>query len=137
MSPTCASGDFGHLLDADDERQPRLAGGDRVQSLMDRGRAGGAGVLDPRRRLEAKRGIGLKHQRGGKLLANKAAVHRAEIDRVDVGCADPGIGQGRLRHLDDQRLDVPALVLAEFAVRPADDAPAHSALQYAARGDNN
>ena len=93
--------------------------------LMDRGRTGGAGVLDPRRRLEAKAGIGLEHQRGREFLANKAAIHRAEIDRVDVGRADTGISERRLGHLDDQRLDVAAFMLAEFAVRPADDAPAH------------
>ena len=125
MSPTFAPETSRHLLDADDERQPRLAGGDRVQPLMDRRRAGGAGVLDPRRRLEAKAGIGLEHERGRKLLADKPAVHRAEIDRVDIGRRDPGIGQGGLRDLDDQLLDVFAFVLAEFAVRPADDAPAH------------
>ena len=101
---------------------------------MDRRRAGGAGILDPRRRLEAQRGIGLEHQRRREFLAHKAAVHRAEIDRVDIGRRDPGIGQRALRHLDDQRFDVPAVVLAEFAVRPTDDAPAHAALQSAGAG---
>src|SRR6516165_6029401 len=96
---------------------------------MDRRRAGGAGILDPRRRLEAKAGVGLKSQGGREFLAHEAAVHRTKIDRVDIGGGDAGIGQGRVRHLDDQRLDVPALVLAEFAVRPTDDASAHTALQ--------
>src|SRR6516164_10311475 len=99
---------------------------------MDRRRAGGAGILDACSGLEAEPGIGLKDERGGEFLADKAAVHRAEIDAVDVGRRDTGIGQGRLRPLDDQRLDVPALVPAEFAVRPTDDATAHAALRNAA-----
>ena len=101
---------------------------------MDRSRAGRAGVLDPRCRLEAEGGIGLKDQRGREFLADKAAVHRAEIDRVDVCRCDPGIGQRRLRHLDDQRFGVPALVLAKLAMRPADDATGHAILQNTVRG---
>src|SRR5215471_11498013 len=98
---------------------------------MDRRRTGGAGILNARRRFETKAGIGLEDQRGREFLADKAAVHRAEIDRVDIGRRDTGIGQRCLRDLDDQRLDVPALVLTEFAVRPADDATAHPVLQNA------
>src|SRR5215471_21717745 len=98
---------------------------------MDRRRTGGAGILNARRRFETKAGIGLEDQRGREFLADKAAVHRAEIDRVDVCRRNAGIGQCRLRDLDDQRLDVSALVLAEFAVRPADDATAHAALHVA------
>ena len=45
--------------------------------------------------------------------------------------ATAGIGERRLRHLDDQRFDVPAVMPAEFAVRPADDAPGHAALRNA------
>ena len=101
---------------------------------MDRGRAGRASVLDPRGRLEAQRRVGLKDQRCRELLADKATIHRAEIDRVDIGRRDPRIGQRRLRHLDDQRLDVSAFVLAEFAVRPTDDATGHAALQNPGRG---
>ena len=128
------SGDFGHLFDTHDERQPCAPRGDRIKPLMDRCRAGGTRVFDARCRLEAKTGIGLKDQGGGEFLADKAAVHRAEIDGVDIGGRDAGIGQGGLRHLDDQRLDVPALVLAKFAVRPTDDATTHAALRNAARG---
>jgi hypothetical protein len=102
--------------------------------LVDCRRAGGTRVLDPGRRLESKSRIGLENQGCRKLLAHKPAIHRAEIDRVDIGRGDPGIGQGRLRHLDDQRLDIPAFVLAEFAVRPADDATTHAALQNCRRG---
>ena len=100
---------------------------------MDRRRAGRARVLDPRRRLEAERGVGLKHQRCREFLADKPAIHCAEIDRVDVGRRDPGIDQRRLRDLDDQRLDVPAFVLTELAVRPTHDAPGHATLQNAQR----
>src|SRR5262249_985684 len=71
---------------------------------------------------------------GREFLAHKAAIHRAEINRVDIGRRDPRIGQRGLRHLDDKRLDVPALMLAEFAVRPTDDATAHAALQHAVCG---
>ncbi len=120
---------LGHLLDADDQSEPRLLGGNRVQPLVDCRRTGGAGILDPGRRLEAKAGIGLKHERGREFLADKAAVHRAEKDRVDIGRGDPGIGERRLRRLDDQRLNVLVLVLAEFRMRPAHDAPAHPALR--------
>ena len=85
---------------------------------MDRRRAGGAGVLDPGRRLEAEPRIGLEDQRGGKLLLHEAAVHRPEKDLVDVGGGNPGIGQRALRHLDDQRFDVAPVMLAEFACAP-------------------
>src|SRR5204862_745933 len=92
---------------------------------MDRRRAGGAGILDPGRRLEAEGGVGLEYQRGREFLLYKAAVHRAEIDLVDIGRRDAGIGKGALRHLDDQRFDVEPIMLAEFRMRPADDAPGH------------
>ena len=80
---------------------------------MDGGRAGGAGVLDPRRRLEAQGGIGLQHQRAGEVLGHEAAVEMAEPDLVDVGRGDAGIGDGGGRGLDDQGLDGATLVLAE------------------------
>ena len=100
------AGQLGHLLDADHQHEPRLPGGDAPQPLMDRGRAGGAGVLDPGRRLEAKSRIGLQHERAGKILANEAAVEVAEIDVVDVGRRDARRRPDRpLRRLDDQILD--------------------------------
>ena len=48
-----------------DARGARL---DRLEALMHGGRAGRAGVLDPRRALEAQIGRGLQHQRGGEIL---------------------------------------------------------------------
>ncbi|MGY3422005.1 hypothetical protein ACVWZW_002480 [Bradyrhizobium sp. F1.13.4] len=51
-----------HLFDADNEDNPGRAGRDRAHALMDGGGAGGAGVLDPGRRLEAQLRVGLKHQ---------------------------------------------------------------------------
>jgi hypothetical protein len=92
---------------------------------VDRRRAGGAGVLDAGRRLEAERRIGLEHQRGRELLLDEAAVHRAEKYLVDIGRRDPGIGQCALRDLDDQRFNVAPVMLAEFRMRPPDDAPGH------------
>src|SRR5579862_7934419 len=91
-----------HLFDPDDQDKARPAGGDRVQSLVDCRRTGGAGVLDPGCGLEAEAGIGLKHQRGRKLLADKPAIHGPDINRIDIRGADPGIGERRLGHLDDQ-----------------------------------
>src|SRR5207244_2514812 len=82
-------------------------------------------ILDPGRRLEAKRRIGLEDQRRRKFLLHKAAVHRAEIDRIDVGGGHSGIGERALYHLDDQRFDVAPVMLAEFRMRPPDDAPGH------------
>src|SRR6516165_5080281 len=96
---------------------------------MDRGRAGGTGILYACSGLEPEAGVGLENQRSRELLADKAAVHRAEIDGIDIRRPDPGISQGRLCDLDDQRLDVSALMLAELAVRPTNDASAHAVLR--------
>ena len=46
----------------------------------------------------------------------------------------PGISQRRLCNLDNQRFDIPALVLAELAVRPTDDASANAVLRNTVRG---
>ncbi len=126
MSPTCGPVDVGHLLDADREDEARALGGDRVQALIDRGRAGGAGILDPRRALEAQRRIELQHQRGGKFLAREAAIEGAEINLVDVGGRDAGILQRVARDADDERFDILALELAEFRMGPSDDAGGHA-----------
>ena len=71
---------------------------------MDRGRAGGAGVLDPGRGLEAQGRVGLEHQRAGEVLGDEAAVEVAEPDLVDVGRGEAGIGDGGGCSLDDQAL---------------------------------
>ena len=45
-------GQVGHLLDAHHQDETRPARADRLQALVDRGRAGGAGILDAGRRLK-------------------------------------------------------------------------------------
>src|SRR3546814_7686751 len=50
----------GHLLDADAEHEAGLLRGNGIQALVDRGRAGGAGVFHAGRRLEAQARIGLQ-----------------------------------------------------------------------------
>ena len=62
------------------------------EALVHGGRAGGAGVLDPGRGLEAQGGIGLEHERAGEVLGDEAAVEMAEPDLVDLGRLDAGIG---------------------------------------------
>src|SRR4051794_3073631 len=101
---------------------------------MDRGGTSGAGIFDAGGRLKTEAWISLEHQRGWKLLFHEAAVHRTEINLVDVGRRHGGIGQRALRHLDDQRFDIAPVMLAELAVRPADDAPGHSCPPASLRG---
>ena len=101
---------------------------------MDRGGTSGAGILDTGRRLEAKARIGLKHQRCREFLLHEATVHRTEIDLINVGRRHASIGERALRHLDDQRFDIAPVMLAEFAVCPADDAPGHSCPPASLRG---
>jgi hypothetical protein len=84
---------------------------------MHGGRAGGAGVLDARRRLEAQAVVGLQHQRGGEILRREAGVEMAEHDLVDIGGGDAGIGQRLVGDAHDQALDaVSVMSLAEGAV---------------------
>ena len=52
-----------HLLDPDDERDAGAAGFDGLDGPVHGGRAGGAGVLDARRRLEAQRLARLQDER--------------------------------------------------------------------------
>ena len=118
----------GHLLDADDEHQARRIGLDRPDRLMHRGRAGGAGVLDPGRALEAQLGGGLEHQRGGEILGREAAIEMAQHDFVDVLRLDPGVGERLLGDPHDQALDRFAFELAERRVGPANDAGGHDGL---------
>src|SRR5207248_9271163 len=53
------------------------------RSLMYRRRTGGAGIFNPRGRLEAQFGVGLQHQRGRKILRREAGVEMPEHDLVD------------------------------------------------------
>ena len=92
---------------------------------MHRRRTGGAGVLDPRRRLEAQLRIGLQHQRGREILRREAGVEMAEHDLVDVCGGNAGIGQRIGRDLDHEALDGFGVELAEWRVRPSDDAGCH------------
>ena len=119
------AGELGHLLDADDEHDARRLGLDRAQALVDGGGAGGAGVLDPGRGLEAQGRVGLEDERAGEVLGDEAAVEVAEPDLVDLGGLEAGVGDGGRGGLDDQALGTAALVLAERQMAPADDAGGH------------
>ena len=92
---------------------------------MHRRRTGGAGVLDARRRLEAQLRVGLQHQRGRKILRREAGIEMAEHDLVDVCGGNAGIGQRIGRNLDHEALDGFGVELAEWRVRPSDDAGCH------------
>ena len=98
---------------------------DRAQALVHGGRAGGAGVLDPGRGLEAQGRVGLQHERAGEVLRHEAAVEMAEPDLVDLGRLQAGVGDRTRGRLDDQALGAAALVLAERQMAPADDAGGH------------
>jgi len=73
-----------HLLDADHQHDAGAVPSDRLQSLVDGGRASRAGILDPRGALEPQLGRSLQHQRGGKILCREASVKMPEDDLVDV-----------------------------------------------------
>ena len=119
------AGELGHLLHADHEHDPGGPGLDRPQALVHGGRAGGAGVLDPGRGLEAQGGVGLEHERAGEVLRDEAAIEVAEPDLVDLGWLEPCVGDRSRGRLDDQALGAAALVLAERQMAPADDAGGH------------
>ena len=93
-----------------------------VQALVDGGRAGGAGVLDPGRGLEAQGRDGPAGQRGMELLGDEAAVHVADIDDVDVLGFDAGMGDGLGRGLHDQGFAGLGPRACRTAVGPSDDA---------------
>ena len=92
---------------------------------MHGGRAGGAGVLHPRRALEAQIGRGLQDQRGGKILGGKPGVEMPEHDLVDVFCGDSGVGQRLAGNLHDQAFDRFTGKFAEGSVGPTDDTGRH------------
>ena len=92
---------------------------------MHRRRSGGAGVLDPRRRLEAQLRIGLQHQRGGKILRREAGVEMPEHDLVDIGGGNAGVRQRFVGDADHEALDGLGIELAERRMRPSDDAGCH------------
>jgi hypothetical protein len=92
---------------------------------MDRGRSGGAGVLHPRRALEAQSRFALHHERGRELLALEAGIDLADEHLVDVRRGNAGVRQRRADHLSDQRLHIDAILPPERRVAPADDACGH------------
>jgi hypothetical protein len=118
----------GHLLDADDERDAGALRLDRLDRLVDRGRAGRAGVLDADRGLEAEALVRLQHQRGGEVLWAKAGVEMAEHDLVDVARLDAGVLQRLVGNADDQALHGLVIELPEGRMGPADDAGGHGAI---------
>ncbi len=77
-------------------------------------------------------GSAWKTSDAGNSLLYKAAIHRAEIDRVDIRARYPGIRERAARHLDDQRFDIAVVVPPEFRVRPTDDAARHPTLRSVA-----
>ena len=101
---------------------------DGADALPDRRRAGRAGVLDPRRRLEAQPVVGLQHQARGEILRREAGIEMAEHDLVDLVRPDAGMVERLVRDLDDQRFQRLAFELAEARMRPADDACGHDDL---------
>ena len=125
----------GHLLDADHQHDARGLRRDRLEALMHGGRAGGAGVLDPHRALEAQFRRGLQHQRGGEILRREAGVEVAEHDLVDIARPDPGVGQRLARDPHDQALDGFAFEPAELGMGPSDDASGHGVLPSLFRAD--
>ena len=101
---------------------------DGADALPDRGRAGRAGILDPRRRLEAQPVVGLQHQACGEILRREAGIEMAEHDLVDLVRADAGMLERVVGDLDDQRFQRLAFELAEARMRPSDDACGHDDL---------
>jgi hypothetical protein len=128
VAPDVRRGRCRHLLDADHKRDARGSGSDRIDRLMYRGRAGGTGVLDPARALEAQVGRSLEHQRGSEILRREPGVEMPEQDLVDIGSGNPGIGERLLGDAHDQALDRLALEPAEGRMSPANDASRHGAL---------
>jgi hypothetical protein len=119
------SPEHAHLLDAHGERDAGAPGLDRVDALIDRRRARGAGVLHPGHRRESHVVIELKDQRSREFLAVHAAVEGAEIDLVDVRGRDPRVVDGLARGAGDQTLQVNVVETAEAGVAPAHDTGGH------------
>src|SRR5439155_3264178 len=97
----------------------------RADALMHRRRASGAGVLDPRRWLEAQLRIGLQHQRRREILRREAGVEMPEHDLVDIGSRNAGVGERLVGNLDNEALDGFGIELSEWRMRPSDDAGCH------------
>jgi len=115
-----------HLLDADDEDEAGLASGDRLDPLVDRRRSGRAGVLHPRRRLEAKVRVGLEDESGGEILRRETGVEMPQNNLVDVLCLKAGIGDGLIGDAGDQRFDGFIAQSAERRMGPTHNRCSHS-----------
>ena len=92
---------------------------------MHGGRSRGAGVFHPRRRLEAKRRIGLQDERSREILRRKAGIEMPEHNLVDIARGDAGVRQRFVRDLDDKTLDGLGVEFPEGRVRPPDNAGCH------------
>ena len=114
-----------HLLSTQHEREAPPPSREEVARPMDRGRAGGAGVLVARRWLEAQFGHAVDRERTGKVLAREACVEEADEDSIHVAGRDAGVLDGATSDARDQRLDVRLIELAEGSVCPANDAGRH------------
>ena len=115
----------GHLLDADHEHDAPAFRFDEVETLVNGGRAGRAGVLDPGGGFEAQAVVRLEHERRGEVLRGEPVVEETDVDGVHVIRRD-----ARVRHRlggdpGDERLDVLAFEPAELRMRPACDATRH------------
>ena len=85
------AGRRGHLLDPDHQGEAAAAGQQEVPRAINRGRAGGAGVLVAGDRLEAQFRHMLQHQRCRKILRREAVVEQADEGSVDVVRGNAGI----------------------------------------------
>ena len=84
MSPTCGVRRGGHLLGPHHQGEAAAPGGQEVARAIDGGGAGGAGVLEPRRRLEAQRRDRLQDHRAREVLLGEAVVEQADEAGVDL-----------------------------------------------------
>ena len=130
MLPISGPGRRRHLLDADHQHGPGALGLDRLDRLMDRGRSGRAGVLDPGRGLEAELVARLEDQGGGEILRREAAVEMAQHDLVHVLGADPRMVERLVGDAHDQAFDRLGVVFSEGRMRPADDTGGHGDLRF-------
>jgi hypothetical protein len=115
------AGRGGHLLGPHHQREAAAPGGQEVARAVDGGGAGGAGVLEPRRRLVAQRRQRLQDHGAGEVLLGEAVVEQADEAGVDLLRRDAGILDRGSGDPADQAFDIRVFQLAERTMRPADD----------------